>query len=156
MQWIKCTIMPLDWNVCYVQKWKILNGTSIYCKITNRKLLWSSFHESLSFIVPFVFLLVHKHNLTKWVRVLKCIFQDVASEILSVGPIQQEDLDPQDSLSLVTSVKDELIHDDPRSAMLRNNEDRSVAVPGSESHHHIMVECELEEHDGEILLVKWK
>ncbi len=103
-----------------------------------------------SLCLLFFFQYKHKHNLTKWLRV----FQDVASEILSVGPIQQEDLDPQDSLSLVTSVKDELIHDDPRSAMLRNNEDRSVAVPGSESHHHIMVECELEEHDGEILLVK--
>ncbi len=31
-------VMALDWNVCYVQKWKISNGTSIYCKSTNRNL----------------------------------------------------------------------------------------------------------------------
>ena len=62
-----------------------------------------------------------------------------------MGPIQQEDLDPVDSLSLTSVVKQELVSigDDP-----------GIGVPGPDSHHHIMVECELEEHDEEILLVK--
>lgn len=73
--------------------------------------------------------------------------QDIASEILSVGPIQQEDLDPHDTISLSSVVKEEMTA----------NEDAAghVVASGADSHHHIMVECELEEHDGEILLVKW-
>jgi hypothetical protein len=71
--------------------------------------------------------------------------QDIASEILSVGPIQQEDLDPHDTISLSSVVKEE---------MAVNEDAGHVTASGVDSHHHIMVECELEEHDGEILLVK--
>ena len=73
---------------------------------------------------------------------------DMASEILSVGPIQQEDLDPHDELTLASVVKQELtVNDDTGHGV-------PVTGPDPHHHHHIMVECELEEADGEILLVK--